>query len=66
MFEKRKMRRYQEAVRLAIAANSLAMFRALLHVDRTKLDTQLAEFLLAEAGWTAEGFLQMVVNGDFD
>jgi hypothetical protein len=66
MFEKRKLRQYQAAVQLAIATNAVAMFRALLHTDRTALDVLLAEFLLEEAGWTIDGFMTMVVNGDFD
>jgi len=66
MFEKRKMRQYQETVQTAIAANSHAVFWALMRLDRTQLDTQVAEFLLQEAGWSIDGFIEMVENGDFD
>jgi len=54
------------AISTAIIDNRDAMFAALLHTDRRRLEVKLAEFLLAQAGWPVEEFMSSYVMGELD
>lgn len=64
--KRRAEARYRLAVSTAIWDNYEAFFRALLHTDRSRLDVQMAEFMLSEARWPVEEFMTAVINGEFD
>jgi hypothetical protein len=54
------------AISTAIIDNRDAMFAALLHTDRRRLEVKLAEFLLEQAGWPVEEFMSSYVMGELD
>jgi hypothetical protein len=54
------------AISTAIIDNRDAMFAALLHTDRRRLEVKLAEFLLEQAGWPVEEFMSASVMGELD
>ena len=53
----RRRARYVAQLRLALLDNEAAITHALLHTDRSDLNTQLAEFLLSEALWSTYDFM---------
>jgi hypothetical protein len=58
--------RLKLAISTTIIDNRAAVFAALLHTDRSRLDVKLAEFLLHEAAWPVEEFMTDYVMGELD
>lgn len=58
--------KYRLTLSTAIIENRDAVFYALMHVDRQRLDVKLAEFLLQEAGWPTDEFMASYVSGELD
>lgn len=62
-WQERRLRRH---LRCVIAEHHLAVYRALLFSPQGSLEEEIAEFLLEQAGWSYDQFINLMVDGAFD
>lgn len=60
------MKGYRRQLRKLLAAHSLAFYRAVLFSEVGSVEEQLATFLIEEAGYTVQEFVQLHICGEFD
>jgi hypothetical protein len=60
------MKGYRRQLRRLLAEHHLAFYRAVLYSEVGSIEEQLAEFLIEEAGYTVEEFVQLHIRGEFD
>jgi hypothetical protein len=60
------MKGYRRQLRRLLAEHHTAFYRAVLYSEVGSIEEQLAEFLIEEAGYTVEEFVQLHIRGEFD
>lgn len=60
------LKSYRRQLRMLLAAHHTAFYRAVLYSEIGSIEEQLAGFLIEEAGYTVQEFVQLHIQGKFD